>query len=445
MKKTVTNNLPLKISAVVLAIVVWFLVVNVSDPIKTKTFENIPITVANASYVESMGLSYQLDNIQGRVTVIVRANSSVINRITENDILVTADLTQIVNMDSEPVMVPLAATCTRYPSIPMEDITVSPRNAEIALESLASKDFVVMASAGETKPKKQYEVGFMQAKPEKITISGPQSIIDKIDKVVAQVDVTGIGQDSVLGGKIAVIDKNQEALSDYQLSYLTLRDIEENSTVSVSVNLWNVKTDVVLEASAAGIPGKGYQIAEVDSTPSKITVVGSSEALALLEENGNKIEIPEEHIDASGKKEDFETKIDITQFLPENIRLATDVSSSVLVKTVILPYGSQVFEMPVANVTSQNLGNDLRVVFDANNIQVRVKGTDTGLAALKPADITGTADLSQFGEGTHTIPIQITLPHGLELVDVVTVNATITSAVQDAAEFAVNLATEKSK
>lgn len=432
MKRTMMHNLGLKISAVLLAVIAWFLVVNVSDPIRTNTYTNVPITVANSSYIESMGLSGQLK--QDSVTVTISDKISVVKSIDADDIVVTADLTQIINMDSNPVMVPLSVVCTKYPNISSEDITVTPKNVTINLEKLTSADFVVTPSADGTRPDIDYEVGIMSVNPEKITISGPESIINKIDKVVAKVNVTGLDKDAAMSGEIVVIDKNQEALKDYQMAYLTLQNLQENGKVSVDVKLWKVQTDVSISASASGKPKNGYQIGEVETTPSKISLVGSAEALEQLALQGNIIEIPASEIDATGKSSDFETKIDINEFLPEEIRLATDVSSSVLVTTTILPYGSKDYEVPAEKISQIDLGDALIAVINENEITVRIKGSDAQLNSLKAEEITGTIDLDGLEPGTHTVEVAIVLPTGMSLVEKVETTVTITSTEQKTEE-----------
>lgn len=425
MKRTLAHNLGLKITAVLLAVIAWFLVVNVSDPIRTNTYTNVPITVSNSSYIESMGLSGQLK--QDSVTVTISDKVSVVKSIDADDIVVTADLTQIINMDSNPVMVPLSVVCTKYPKISSEDITVTPKNVAINLEKLTSADFVVTPSADGTKPDIAYEVGTMSVDPEKITISGPESIINKIDKVVAKVNVTGLDQDVTLKGELVVIDKNQDALKEYQMAYLTLQNLQEDRKVGVDVKLWKVQKDVVIFASASGTPKNGYQIGEVETTPSKISLVGSAEALEQLALQGNVIEIPASEIDATDQSADFETKIDINEFLPEEIRLATDVSSSVLVSTTILPYGSKDFEVPAENIGTSNLEENRIAVLGENEITVRVKGSDVQLNSLKAKDIKGVIDLDGLEPGTHTVEVIVELPSGMSLVEKAQTTVTITS------------------
>ena len=46
MKKSLTNNIGLKLLAFLFAFMLWLLVVNIDDPVDTKTFDSIPVTIA---------------------------------------------------------------------------------------------------------------------------------------------------------------------------------------------------------------------------------------------------------------------------------------------------------------------------------------------------------------------------------------------------------------
>ena len=201
---------------------------------------------------------------------------------------------------------------------------------------------------------------------------------------------------------------------------------DEYGNVRVSVDLWKVQTDVKIVAESSGKPIGGYEVEKVTTTPESITVVGTDEALAALKEAGNCIEIPSEVIDVSGQSADITTKVDINEYLPEDIRLATDVSSSVIVTVTILPDGSKLFEVPVTNISQENLGENLMAVFGTAEIEVRLKGNERTLRQLKGEDITGYVDLANLTEGTHSVPVQIELAADITLVDAVTVEVTIT-------------------
>lgn len=425
MKKLLENNLSLKIASVLIAVFLWFWVTNLEDPVKTQNFNDIPITITNGSYLESMGLTCILSETD-KVKVSVEGNRSVVDRISSSDIVVTADLTQIVSLDSDPVMVPITATCTKYPNLSADSITTYPSSIPLDLETLTSEAFVVTPSTDGTKPVKEYEVGKMEASVDQITITGPESLINKIDKVVAKVNVSNMSESSTLDGTIVVIDKNQEALKDTQLAYLKLKDIADNSTIPIKVELWRVVTGVRIKAGASGTPKAGYQIGDVTAVPSEISVIGSNAALALLAFQNNTITIPETEIDATGQSEDFVTKVDISQFLPTDIRLATDVSENVLINTKILPDGSKAFSVPISNITQENLGENLIVSYAIDSIDVRIKGKESVLKSLSADTIQGTIDLSGLTVGHYTVRVSLDLPSSLYLVNEATVDITIT-------------------
>lgn len=48
MKKKIVSNFWLKIMAVLVSFLIWLMVINGDDPIKTETFRNVPITIKNA-------------------------------------------------------------------------------------------------------------------------------------------------------------------------------------------------------------------------------------------------------------------------------------------------------------------------------------------------------------------------------------------------------------
>ncbi|MDO4615276.1 MAG: CdaR family protein, partial [Lachnospiraceae bacterium] len=345
MRKQLFSHPGLKIAALVIAFVIWLVIMNVNDPVTRKTIHDIPITVTNTSYVEERGYSYRIADGFTSINVSVRSNRSAIESLSASSITATADLTQIIGdfthqLDEEnsQIMVPVTVT---VPGISQDNYTASPRNIEIVLEEIQSKDFVISATTNGTSPAKGYEVGDMQVDPETITIRGAGSLIDKIDRVVAAVDVTEMKADAELSPVIQIYDKNGDILSDEEMSYLTIGTTDEE--IGVEVTIYSVMDGIGLEAEAYGTPKAGYQLGTITLTPSDLSVVGSGEALAELESDGSVIRIPADSqvIDLTNADRDFEVKIDITDFLPEGIDLADGLSSTVVASVQILPYNSK--------------------------------------------------------------------------------------------------------
>ena len=216
MKKSLMNKFTLKILSLAIAVLIWLIVRNVQDPVIVQTFYDIPVTLVNESYLSNnMKIPLLIDG-DDTVKVRIKAEESVIKELKKEDIVAQADMTQIY-MDATPKMVPVEVTCK---GIADDNITVTPRNIQVDIENQTSVEKTIAVNTGDTTPDKDYEVGSLQANPEKVTISGPESIINKIDKVVAKIDVTGMKESNVeLDSELKIYDKNQDELSEKQLSY----------------------------------------------------------------------------------------------------------------------------------------------------------------------------------------------------------------------------------
>ena len=55
-----TDNLGLKIIAVIFAAFLWLIVVNLDNPVSTQTFSEVPVTIINEDIILSAGDTYQV-------------------------------------------------------------------------------------------------------------------------------------------------------------------------------------------------------------------------------------------------------------------------------------------------------------------------------------------------------------------------------------------------
>lgn len=417
MKEKITNNLSLKILSLIVAIFIWLLVINVDNPIITKTFVVTDVQLLNEAYIDADGKMCMRDEEQQPIRVTIKAKRKILDDISVMDIRAVADLQQAVSLDTTPVMVPIMASVGK---IPAENIQVSPRNLSLHIEDKETQEFVVTVTTNNTRPDKGYEIGNLISNPEKIRITGPTSLINKIDKVVASVNVNSAVADVTQETDVTVIDKNGEEFSSQDLNYLNV------SKVYVSARLWKVRTDVKISAECSGSPAEGYQVESVTTTPNVISVAGSDEALSALAEQNNTIWIPADAIDISGKDKDHEEKINISEYLPEGLKLTSDSSEDVFVHVNILPQGSTVCEIPTKNIKVENMPKGMQAAFDAAQIEVRVKKTREDMDDLKEKDIKASIDLKDKEEGSYELPVRIQIPEGYELVDDVTTGVEVT-------------------
>ena len=367
--KKLLNNLPLKILSILIAIVIWYVVVSVNDPIVKERFD-VPVQVTNEAYIAAGKKTYQIEEEYQTVTVTVTDNNSVVSRLKASDITVTADLTQIVTMDTNPVYVPIKATCSMVKQEKLSTVTAT---IPVEIEDVDSEKFPITIDAGNTKPAKDYEVGTMTSDPESITISGPTSLINKISSVVAKVDVTNMRNSGTVTADLMIIDKNQDEMPESQMEFLNFDS--GSPQVDVDIELWRRVSGIKLSALYSGTPADGYQIKNIYTTPEEITVAGSEEALAKLADEGNTIEIPEDYTSVAGQRSDVETTVDLSDVLADvtDLKVSSSSSASVTVHVTVMPNESREFELDVDQIETSNLQSTYTVLYDQTQLAIRIK------------------------------------------------------------------------
>lgn len=427
-KRKLTDNLSLKIMSVAIAIVVWLIVVNIDNPVGTNYYTITDVELINKEYVESsdtIGKMCMPEENQESVKVAITASKKVRDRIRLSDITAVADLQQAVSLDTDPVMVPITVTCLASGVLP-SDIKVTPQNLTVNLDEKETQEFVVNVSKGDTKPGKDYEVGSLTASPEKIRITGPKTLVNKIDKVNATIALDGNTEDYTQEVNLTIYDKNQEALSESEMNSLR---IENNAKVVVTAKLWKIRTGVKIAAGYVGTPAGGYQVGSVKTVPDTISVAGNTEGLESLSENDNMITIPADRIDISGESKDVERKISLKNLLPDNVKLTSDSSEDVWVTVSILPVGSQEFNLPTKNIEVKNKPDNLQVTFETAQIALRIKSESEDLEDLNiNEDVKAEIDLKDKEAGNYKVPVKLSLPDGYEMVEDVYTEVVISPA-----------------
>ena len=392
---------------------------HLDNPVSSKsiTIAGENVELQNTAYVDSANMMCMQDDDPDPIRVTITGERRLLSRITQANITLTADLQQAGSLDTDPVMVPITASC---PGISPENIKVTPQYLSVRLEEKVTQEFLVNVNYGSSQPGKGYEVGSQTASPEKVKITGPKSLVNKIDKVNATVDVDGRTKDFSEEAELNIIDKNQDSLAG-RMAYLTI----DNTKVVVTTKFWKIRTGVNIGADYVGVPADGYQVESVTTVPDTVSIAGTDEALETLKQNDNTIWIGGTDIDITGETTDIEKKVSLKDVLPEDVKLTSGTSEDVWVKVSILPIGSHSYGLPSNQVTVDNLADNLLVTFGTDKIEIRVKATDGELDDFNLDEVKASVDLKDMGVGSYQIPVTVKLPKGFELLDDVVADVTI--------------------
>lgn len=412
--KRITNNFGLKILAVFFSCVLWLVVVNIDDPKTTRSFTTT-VSVENENYLSGIGKCYEIVNNTNTVTFKVTGKRSYLERMSNSDFKAVADLKMVEDMNR----VPIEITPQRYAG----NVTVASKiyYLELAVEDLVSKPFVISVQT-EGDVAKQHALGETSVSPTLLRVSGPTSVVNRIDKAVAIVDVEGMTEDitdSVIP-KLYDVDGNEVDTTELSFNI---------QNVMVSVQILDTK-EVTLNFQTMGTLPEGYEYVGVEYKPQTVMVKGETLVLNAM----NSITVPAEVLDLTDATGDIEKEVDISAYLPAGVSLVDNAQAKIDVKVKIEKHEKRTFEMPTANITVKNLSDKYGVKFLKDKVKVEVEGLSAALDGLDASTLTGSIDVSGMTEGEHTVSLELNLDSKYKLaqnaivtVDIVLANSNSSS------------------
>lgn len=381
MKERLTNNLGLKFIAVCFTIVLWLVVMNVEDPIDTRTFKGISVGIRNDDIITSKGKTYSVVGEQS-VEVTVKAKKSILSDLKEHPEKITAyaDMQNLENRALIPVEVSISGYEDEY-----EEAYTNPRNLEVEIENYLSKRFPIVAETRGT-VRDGYVLGPVTPNPAYITIQGGVSAINQINKVVAKADVSGMSNDGEVPAELILYDAGGGVIDQFQFE----TNLGEKG-VSVDVELLdtkNVKLDVLYNDAIV----EGYVVEEALIEPAEVQIAGRPDVLKEID----KITIPAEALENTEISSRTEVGIDVTPYLPENTKLVDESQKNIAVTISVSEGGSRRIHIPVSSIIPRELEEGLKVSFDSEQIELAFTGSEENLKKLDASKINVYIDMKDY-------------------------------------------------
>ena len=412
MKDKLKNNLGLKIMAVIFAVLLWWIVVNIDDPIDTKQYY-VDVSVTNSEVITNAGKSYQILDDTKSITVTVKARRKVLDEIKSSYIVATADLREMQD-SSVPIRVKVIGFEGNY-----ESVSAYPQNIQVSVENTQKKTFPITTVASGT-PRDGYVVGSMTASPQTVDISGPESAVAKISKVVAKVDVSELSTDTAVETELIYYDA-----ADNRIDKSLLSSNCDKNGVTVNIDIWHTKKVNLLFDTSDIKSAKGYVFTGIEVEPQTIRVAGANDQLNEL----SQIEIKAEELKKKDVSANEEVIIDITKHLPEGIIMADSNESSVVVRILVEKAGTKSVLLPVGSIQIENASSKLNLEKGPEQeVELQFSGSKEALESLSSENITAKIDLAEFTkEGTYEVLVQITeLPEGCTYIGDVAIQIVLT-------------------
>lgn len=392
--KALTNNVGLKILAVIFAFLLWLVVVNIDDPTQTRTFTSV-VTVTNADVLKNNGKLYEIKDGVNTVSFRVTAKRSIIEKLSPSDFSAVADMNNLENEERVPVTI----TAKSYSN--SVNISSKQNYLYVELEDELTERFVIYAETTGTADN-SLEVEEVTCSPTVLTVTGPEEVINSIEKVVATANIEGVSTDFTESVIPKFYDSKGQLVDSKELTLSV-------STVGVSVHFENKKAvDIVVKTSGSLSPD--LTLGSIKTDPSSVMVIGDTSAL----NNVANITIPDTVINLSNITGSFTTTVDISSYLPEGVTLTEGTSSKVTIYVLMENEVSGTTHVATDNIELRDVPDGLSVKLTVDKISVDVFGTASAIAALNAGDIKGYIDCSGLSEGDNqNVVVQFENPEGI--------------------------------
>ena len=412
MSKSIVTNIELKIVAALLACLLWFIIANLDDPITTRTYFSIPVTLLNEDIITNEGKMLTIVDGSLNVNVIIRANESILDEIGQNQgsIIATADISQIELSSLVPITITVQGFERR-----IQSATANPTNLQVKIEDIEWRTFPIAANVSGA-PGEGYVIGEVYATPESISITGPESLINSIGRVEARANAAGIIQSQSLTAELVVLDEAGD-----RMNLALFPSILEGYNIYVNVEVLETQLVPVEFSEIKDVP-EGYVVTNIFSEPRYILVAGSAEDLRDLTE----ILIDSEAIELGEDVGIHEITLNVRPHLPEGIVLVDERANMIVVSIAIEREGTRTFELPVDTISVSNLPEGFTVSFETGGItSFVVSGEQRVLDGLDLRNYVS-IDLATFtNPGEFNVSVNVELPFNVRLLRGDTVRITL--------------------
>lgn len=382
MKNKLTHNIGLKLASVFFAIALWMVVISINDPTITDYYSEVPVKLINTELITDTGQVYEvLDGTDVIDRVAVKAPRSVLKEIKTENIIATADVSELSSLDT----ISIKLTTDIYNS-KISSITGNIDTVKLKIENKRSKALALKAStSGQIQD--GYLVGDITTDQNLVRISGPQSVIDQIAKAAVDVNITGMTSDIVTNADIVLYDVDDNVINASNIT-------QNIKSVGVKVSIWQT-IDVPVSYHVSGTAAAGYRATgEVEGNGETVKIAGKSNVLKNITE----IDIPEEAIDITDQTGDYVTEVDISQYLPDGVFLASSDDAVKTVTVYIAPEVSKKLEIRQERVRIINLpeGYDASISGLDESFVIEVIGLSRDVSGLQANSINGVVDIEKW-------------------------------------------------
>lgn len=403
------RNLGSLVLSLTLALIVWISAVTAADPNRQQNTPPIEIEIIGQDPA-----LLQVNPTRRQVVLTLQAPQSIWERLNNNPALIYAwvDLSGLGAGKHE------VEVKARVDASPVRIVRIDPSTITVTLEPLVRQTFPVELALVGALPL-GYQRGEPEITPQEVTVNGSESAVNRVARVQAVFDISGVTQDVERTLPLEAVDSEGLPVVGVTLSP---RQVAVRMNVALLGGFKNAAVKVVTKGQVAN----GYRLTNIAVSPPTVTLF--SEDPQRIEQIPGYVEtLP---VDLTNLTDDLEIAVDLN--LPPGVTLVREPNVVVQVSVAAIE-GTLTLSVPVEFV---GLTPDLQVDISPKTVDIIVSGPINLLENLTPEQFRVVIDLNGLPPGIYQrevtvdlapkgVRVQTTLPESVE-VEIVLATPTTT-------------------
>ncbi|NFO88565.1 hypothetical protein FDC58_15365 [Clostridium botulinum] len=371
------KSLVAKLICLLLSFGLWLYISNVENPVRTYELKGVPVELINKESISKSNLAI-VGEESFTVDLTLEGATSEITKAKKDSFKLTADMSSYALKNGENI---IPIQIVSYP----QNINIKNNGflgIKIKLETLITKDVSLKSQVNITYKENIYKKD-LTVSPQKATISGPESQVNKVDRGILVGNIENLEKDINKKFPIKFVTKDNKEVKG-------ITSNADEAKLNIKVN--NGKT-VPINIKTIGNSNDGISIESMVAEPKSVHIIGEDKILNSI----NSIDTQE--INISNITADAEVNTNLK--LPEGVTIQEN-SQNVKVKFSVKK-AQEVTKNISCAVEYTNLNPNLIIDSSKSTANVSISGLESVINSITEAELKATVDLSNISEvGTYT-------------------------------------------
>ena len=386
------NDLGAKITVLIIAIFIWSFVMDDVNPEISRTYRNVSVNYSNTSALDRQGLVVMdPESVAVDVKVTGKKSDFGSDKFSASNILARVDLS---GYSEGQVKIPITVSLVDQPS-GISVSSVEPRESLFTFDKLITKEMPLTIRTTGTLPE-NYVLGELVSSSRFVSLSGPRTWVNEVDKVVSEVNVNNRISTDRESFTTLLIDEDGNEVRGIS---------KEPNVVEITVPVYRTVT-LPIELQTINELPENYSIVDISITPSNIAVRGN-------EDIKNLTKIDTEIIDINTLIGNAALEVELD--LPQGVSLLNPNQKVTIIYDVEETITKE-FTLAISDLDVLNLDEDLEIDEEDldREITITLAGYKSVLDQLESEDLRLSIDLIDLTEGRHVVEVKMAEIQGID-------------------------------